>query len=482
MFCRAWDTMLTLDGEVKGRTVADNRRLSEFVQALPAFGEDTPNVVVERCEQFARELLTTVFVLPDGLSSVQFWPLGSAWPKHRPFKDVGNRLLVVSPFVSLTALEALAADTTECSVVSTIHQLGALSRRPKGVSKFYVLNEKAVSESDETAAALSEPMADAIAQGDLHAKLYVTEFGAEAHVWTGSVNATEAALNRNVEFMVEMIGPRRQFGIDTLMKTEKDQVRLIDLIRDVTDGDAVAGQSPDEDMEALEKQLDSCRAALIEARLEAQVTKREDAAFKLVLQSREQKGIVIDDGLSARCWPVSTDALATAFQICQPGEPLVQFPQMSLEAITSFFAFELTGRVATGERQLRFVLNLPLIGAPADRKDQVLRSFLGDRGRFLRFMMLLLADEGFDPAAMGELLEEGGGSADGRANADASGLLEVLLHALDVAPTRLDHLESLLRQITVDDAGKALLPNGFDELWQPIWAHRLALRDQLEAR
>ncbi len=479
MFCRAWDTMLTLDGDVKTRTVAANRPLASFVEALPSFGDDTPTAVGERAALFGQELLTTEFQLPDGLSSIRFWPLGLPGRRSQPFREIGKRLLIVSPFVGLTALEGLAQDTVECDVVSTIPQLGCLSRRPKGVKRFFVLNERAVTESEDTAAALSEPMADAIAQGDLHAKLYVTELGAEAHIFTGSVNATDAALNRNVEFMVELIGPRKQFGIDTLMAPEKDQVRLINLIRDVTEGDVVAGEPVNEALETLERRLDACRTALVEARLKATVTKRDDGAFQIAVSS--ETGLVIPGEVAAGCWPASTDSLKQNFSICEPRETLVEFPVVSFEAITSFFAFEITGRIPEGERHLRFVLNLPLIGAPADRRDRVLRSILADRGRFLKFIMLLLADEGFDPGAMGDALNADGSNRDDGGNASASGLLEMLLHALDSAPTRLDHLESLLRQLTSDEEGRSLLPAGFDAIWKPIWAHRQKLRTSSES-
>ena len=43
----------------------------------------------------------------------------------------------------------------------------------------------------------------------LHAKLFVIDDGWNACVWTGSANATVAAFQRNVEFLVELVGERR---------------------------------------------------------------------------------------------------------------------------------------------------------------------------------------------------------------------------------------------------------------------------------
>lgn len=476
MFCRAWDTMLVLDGEVRGRTVAANHPLADFVQALPAMGERgaSPDVTA-RAELLSGELRTVQFELPAGVEQVRFWPLGHARTRLNPFKQLGKRLLVVSPFVGVTALEGLADDTSECTVISTVSQLGALSRRPSGVAKFYVLNERAVAESDETEAALSESMADAIALGDLHAKLYVTEHGAEAHVWTGSLNATDAALKRNVEFLVELVGHRKHLGIDTLMTAEKDSIRLINLVRDVTDEDVVAGQPEDEEVETLERRFDALRLALVDAQLEAVANRREDGSYDVALMCRSA-GLEVDADLVTACWPVSTDSSRTSFGSCRPGEALVVFPQLSFEALTTFFAFEMSGRAGGEERSLRFALNLPLSGAPDDRKQRVLRSFLTDRGRFMRFLMLLLADEGFDPGALSEAMNGQRGQSEAAGNAFAVGLLEKLLHALDASPRRLDHLESLLQQLTSEPEGLELLPPGFSEIWGPIWTVREARR------
>jgi hypothetical protein len=303
-----------------------------------------------------------------------------------------------------------------------------------------------------------------------------TESGATARVWTGSLNATEAGLSRNIEFVVELTGHRKNLGIDGLMVAEPKQVRLINLLKDVTNQPFIAAGSQDEALAALERQLEMYRLALIEMSLEAHAARTDDSVFTLDLRSTAE-GLNVEGGIEARCWPITAEGLGATFVICEPGETLVTFPKMSLEAVTSFFAFEFAGRVGEKEKRLRFVLNLRLIGAPHNRRECVLRTFLSDRGRFMKFMMLLLADEGFDPAALRDVFDENSSTAreDGM-NATASGLLEMLLHALDSSPQRLDHLQSLIAQVTGDPEGRALLPAQFDEVWQPIWAKREAMR------
>ena len=55
-------------------------------------------------------------------------------------------------------------------------------------------------------------------------------------------------------------------------------------------------------------------------------------------------------------------------------------------------------------------------------------------------------------------------------------LLELLVRAADRFPDRLDHIEHLLRDL--GDHGEKVLPDGFEDIWAPIWRYR----DGQEAR
>jgi hypothetical protein len=62
-----------------------------------------------------------------------------------------------------------------------------------------------------------------------------------------------------------------------------------------------------------------------------------------------------------------------------------------------------------------------------------------------------------------------------------SGLFEMLLRNLDRAPERLDHLNSLLKELRQGADGEDLLPAGFDAIWEPIWRQRERLQSRSEA-
>ncbi len=87
----------------------------------------------------------------------------------------------------------------------------------------------------------------------------------------------------------------------------------------------------------------------------------------------------------------------------------------------------------------------------------------------MRFLWLLLADEGFDVPEIPEMNPRGNESADVGSAFIGNGLFEMLLRNLDRAPERLGYLNSLLQDLRKGADGEDLLPEGFDAIWEPIW-------------
>ena len=484
-FSRAWDTLLSLDGPlVPGRraAVGRNRGLVDFVRALPGLATRKPvNVsITQRVEMLAAELERTELELPDGISDLRFWPLGIGARDRDPLAEAGDRLLVVSPFITLGRLEDLAKGRSDVTLVSTSCALARLTRRPAGVKKFYSLADRAMLESDTEREGSGESEAEAIELSDLHAKLYVSERGWDAHLWTGSANATAAAFEENVEFLVELTGPRKRFGIDALMEPQKGEVRFVNLLTDA--GEFVAKEPMDPAIEALEHRLEELRGSIASAPLEALVRHAPAGAFDVDLACRGAAPVYTPPDITTRCWPVTIPSTAGAsFGALGPNKTVATFPGVSFQAFTSFFAFELAGRAGGEQRKLQFVLNLPLIGAPDGRREQVLRSLVKDRSGMMRFLWLLLADEGIAVPEATTSGESDSQQGNGTSSLLSSGLFEMLLRNLDRAPERLDNLQGLLKELRHNPDGEDLLPAGFDAIWEPIWRQRERRRPRGEA-
>src|SRR5262249_54628529 len=127
-----------------------------------------------------------------------------------------DRMLVISPFVAVETLGRLTASGSKHVLVSRAEELAcvpapALAR----FDEVHVLNEGAEVEAEDGEGAPATT-AETAARG-LHAKLYIADAGWNAHVWTGSANATYAAFHENVELLVQLTGKKSKKGIEVTL-------------------------------------------------------------------------------------------------------------------------------------------------------------------------------------------------------------------------------------------------------------------------
>lgn len=164
------------------------------------------------------------------------------------------------------------------------------------------------------------------------------------------------------------------------------------------------------------------------------------------------------DGVEIYCWPLAVDGHRKRVA---DGEPFRVRFETSLEAISGFLAFELTDNEGT---QTRFVVPVPLVGVPDYRERFLLRTLVGNRERFLRYLLALL-DEDWDRTDMLDSVER---VSDDRATEGSGPLslpvLEKLLRTMRRDPIKLAGLHPLVSDLADDDA----LPPGFADLWAMI--------------
>jgi hypothetical protein len=476
-FDRAWDTVLVLEGEYVERRNAYslNHPLGDFVSELPSLAlRPLPEKVLADIERVQYELRRVVFDPPAGFDEIYFWPLGiegtrRSWP-FNPRSRRLDRMLVVSPFVSAKCLTRLTESSGNNLLISSPAELDALdSSCLEHFEHVYVLSPAAdlQEEPDEGA---SEAPPESLS--GLHAKLYIADAGWKARVWTGSANATNAAFNSNVEFLIELVGEKSRCGINAFLAQAQGQTGFRDMLQEFTPSE----QPPDLKLKQLESLADKVRRELAAAGFVANISPADEAlTFQISLRLQNKVSLNLPAETNTRCWPVTLHE-AAGVTLTNSAHEMATFGPVSFEAITSFFAFEVAA--TDGERQavVRFVLNLPLEDAPQDRQERILRSLLKNRDSVLRFILFLLAEGGADAAAilLATRAQLSGKDSRGR-NGIEFPLFEILVRALDRDPAKLDQVARLVNDLRDSTEGQQLLPEGFDAIWEPIWAARKRL-------
>ncbi|MGC4091633.1 MAG: phospholipase D family protein [Polyangiaceae bacterium] len=462
-FDQSWDTLLVLEGELTDRVnaIAMNRPLSEFIEHLPNLVRPKGGLSKARSKlvtRMADEVLRVRFELPSGVDAMAFHPLGI--PGYEEFErpERVQRALLVSPFVDAGGLKPWSGRGKDHVLVSRVDQLDAQGDDAlSGFTSVYALAEAL--DGDEGDVSSTEPADAETPPTGLHAKLYVVDDGWDAHVWTGSANATSAGFSRNVEILVQLTGKKSQLGVQ----------RFLDAgLSEMTQPYWRSGPGVSEIERQLEEKLCALRRQLAEARWTATVGGKSTAGYPLSLRCEELR---LPAAETFRVRPITLPETRT--QVVSSGEPVADFGCCSLEALTSFFAFTIALEEQGVRLKADFVLKAQLQGAPADREDQVLASQFTDPSQVMRFVSLLLAEDPAEWLASEEERASRGAAVTG-GGVFGGALLEQLLRALHARPEQLDSVDQFIRALAQTDAGRLLVHQEFRQLWEPIYAARQA--------
>ncbi|MCC7137590.1 MAG: phospholipase D family protein [Planctomycetes bacterium] len=485
-FDRSWDTLLVLEGDVRDgeSETRQGPALADFLTALPrlALRQPVAEQVQAAVDRVAREIRRTKFEVPEPFEDFRFQPLGrSLWnalgkpqKKHPEWTGFDHRrvdrLLVVSPFLSPPALRRMSEPGAGDILVSRADAVtGVPGDDLRRFGDVFVLAPQAEGEPSEAQSDGPTPLAG------LHAKLYVADQGRYATIWTGSANATGSLFGDGVEFLVELRGTKGKCGVDAALGGADGQVGLRGLLQryevpavDVP-GDAVQRE--------LERRREVVRTAVAEGGLSLDVSPGDAAsAFRVRVLIPGGFDATIPAGAVLRVRPV-TRARATAAPWPTSPAPAIDLGTSPFEGLTTFFAFSVVVHHEGRTLEDEFVVNLPATGMPADRRERLLRSALGDRRQVVRFLLLLLADSGLDVQRLLRGSSEGSedtqvGHVAGLGEAD---LLESLLRALDRDPAKVDRVDQFVRDLAKAPDGAALLPSDLEGLLAPILEVRRGL-------
>lgn len=442
----SWDLAVRLDEDEAGAPLG-----RDVAVALAALDEMHPSAL-------ARDLATSIgrarFALPGPFDEARLRLLGTRREQGDadPLAEVqGERLLVISPFLTAGRLEELVARVSRGGhLVSRASELERLGRRALGGWRTpLVLHEAADPQGDATGGE--------VALRGLHAKLVVVDHGERTTWFVGSMNATAAAVRQNVELCLELSGPRGPAGVARLLSTAGGEVRFRDLLREFSPPND--GPAPPDPVQEERERLEEIAAELAAMRLGARVVAL-DGRYELELRFEGQAPeLGTGDRLEARLvsqgrrHPVDLDA-----------DPSAQIPVRRKSEISALVAMRFSGRLGIRKE---LVLFARLEGEPGDRIDSLLLELVPDRRHFalLLFLMLAADDPGAEAGGIARRLIAGGSGLGDRGGLGIP-LYEELVRASARDRSRLVAIDDLVERLCRTAEGRARLPEGFAEAWQ----------------
>lgn len=467
---RAWDIVVRLDSaDLSSRRLVENRDLHRFLADLPGRTiTPLPTTRRRRIEELAHAAQYVEWALPEGVTGLSLHYLDGR--KRLDFN--GRRHFVVSPFLNDAGLDAIAPRDQELVVVSRAEELERLT--PEQLERLdpYVIDVMAgIDMGDDSDSSQSEsastPSAPLSLRSGLHAKMFVVEpegRAQRARVLIGSANGTSAALNGNVEFVVELEGPRRLFGIDSFMGDTGSFSSLVEPYP-ATGG---ARLDPDEDeRHELENRLRIVAEIRHTLTVQSNSAPVEDSKRLFDLLLRTERPYPLHDGWSANVELLTRPGLARQAHKDEALED--RFTKVETADISPFLSVRMTSPSGI---QAGTVVLATLRGEPTDRLDLILARQINTPEKFLRFLYLILSlgnDDWRGDRGKGD------GSPAHPSGPGGAGVLELVLRALADKPGALDDLGRLVTRLSATEEGLKLLPPGFGELWTQAGRARRAL-------
>lgn len=475
-FDRSWDSLLVLDGVPSDGPVDGAEPLADLVATLPDLAtQSVPEQRRAEVLSLAEELRSVRFAPPEGFDRVVFHPIGLG--AASPLRSSYDRVLVVSPFVTAGTLSRLTSTGSGHALVSDPDALAGIGRHGlEGFAKTFVLTAAALpgedrsEPGDEARETVGRPELDG-----LHAKLYLLERGRRASLYTGSANATDAAFNANVELLVELTAPRDHLAIDRLLELPESGTSFRTLLEehrpvDEAPVDPTAAEQLAVDLDRLQRALGQLDYAL-------ELTSDADTGdLRAVVTAVGDLPGALDELQTLEVWPITRGAGNAVPLRLDDGRLVAELGRLSTDGVTAFLGI----RAELGREDLRekttFVVTASLRGAPAGRAERVLTTMLRDPDALLRYLLFLLADAELDLQALLDAMSaDGFGAGAGFVERVTPPLLETMLRALTNDPSRLDHVARLVADLRSTEEGSALLPEGFEDVWGPIWEVRQEL-------
>ena len=380
-FDRSWDVAACLDGKPSGSRKEDNAPLVDFVNWLH---ELSP---IANVETFLSELGKVDFEAPQPFLMHLFHPIGIGGKSVNPVAlQEAKNTFVMSPFLHPDAIKQLRANTrNQFHLFSERRELERMAIKSLDGCQCYHLQECIV---DGEHRELSEDGHDDIQQQNLHAKLFLFERDKETRWFLGSANATQAAVKKNVEFLLELRGSSPALRI---------RRRLKELLGDAKNEGVFIPFSPehggaDQD-EALQQQSAHRRFeyALLKANISAKVLPAENKKNYDLHIELNLKDLPASGNFRLTVQPFNIKSNLDAIQLSPGKTDHIVFRNLAEVELSRFLHFSIAGK--GGELQHQFLLKIDIQDLPEDRLENILKKIIDSQDKFFEYLRFLLAED-----------------------------------------------------------------------------------------
>jgi hypothetical protein len=454
-FDRSYDIAYWMEGKPSGGPKPENDELVSFLIKLDKYSPF-------QHKKFISDLAKVEFELSDHFSSYEF----SSFPKKESRQSIDldtvyKKRMVVSPFLSSGMVNKLNDKTQQKLIVfSRKEELDKLPITLTDSLDAYFFSQEIVNHHlYENADDGEDDQYDTHDwNNNLHAKIYLRENTGETLWDLGSANCSDAAFDRNHEFLLHLRSSLYVASICKVKEALLSEYNGIKVFKKYVRSFDLGTVATEEDFRQLEfdliHSLENIKS--FKAKVEPH-NKNYNLSIEL-----ELAGKLLDAEYTLFCKPLG---LKVSFQEVKSCIPVV-FEDIPLYKLSSFIHWQVRFNSSPVSD---LVTKANVSGMPEARLSNILKSIIDNPDKFMALILALLTDEpmgGFNNAES-KSLAGGPFIANPFSYHLDMPIYEELLISLSRSPERLTRLSSLIEKLNASGENQ-IVPKEFSNIWKTI--------------
>lgn len=462
-FDHCWDIACTLDGVL----INKNNRASYPLQAFFVYLKGQLDKGLLDYDRQSKDLSYFINIIPRirflvdyKFSEFEIMPLGIGKDSYDISSDIlftenFHDLVVMTPFLSRSVIQSFNEDwktltRTERTLITRKSELSKLTSDDVSNFDVYVMKDEIVDGEDAISEGEDNTNEESYSKQDIHAKIYIRRKNSTVDLYLGSMNASFAAINSNVELML-------------VLRTTRGVLSGESFLNDIMGSDRFGKLNPFE-------------LAEVDDKADEKVSDAQDEAEKLIKRvSRLNMRAVILSASDGKFDVKLTIDMTTPFEgvMIRPlrlkeGCALakeIEFNRLELLQLSEFYVVS----VKVDDYPLERVIMIPTEGMPEERDSSIIKSIINNRRAFIEYVAYVLGDDYVQTFLENSKVD--GSYAEWKKAELMPAVYEKMLKASVSNPERIKEVQYITR--VIDDP--SIIPPEFTEMYK-VFCNTLGIK------
>ncbi|SHJ23070.1 phospholipase D family protein [Pseudobutyrivibrio xylanivorans] len=460
-FDHSWDVACALDGDTSSLGEVSAEPIVEFLKFLKKqLNKDLVNFTRQNSDiaYMIKTISHVNFQVEDGFSECVIMPLGIGSGSYDMaanwlFTENFHELVVMSPFLTGSVIAGFnnpgkTLTGTTRTLITRRSELPKIADGKASNFDVYVMKDDII-DGESSISDGEEQFEQESGKQDIHAKIYVRRKYNTTDLYLGSMNASYAAINSNVEMMLRLRTKNSLLNgekfLDDIMGDDREGKKNPFELVSLDDIDEIDETSVQDSVEQLIKKI--CRikmSARVEAnsgkfdvRVSAEINCKMDGVVIRPLRSNKESELLPD----------------------------MEFNSLEMLQLSEFYVVSATIDDCTLDR----VIMIPTSGIPEGRDAEIIKNVIKTKNQFIEYVAFILGDDYVQSFL--ENKKSSGEFGEWEQNSAMPAVYEKMLKTSVSDPERLGEIQYITKAIEEEE----IIPPEFREMYE-VFCNTLGIK------